>query len=369
MAISKHTIPVVKSESTDDLKAYIQLNTNEIDTQINSSPQITLSKAATRTRRPSTSRTGVSNTRKTSRSRKITNNNGQATTSSINQDDNIQQKELIAARIPPDIELAPAHASTPERNQFIFTEHVQTFLTAIQDGKAVELCFVDAENNPSRIFEPRQLIFDAFIKNWYIWGWDRRYNTERHHLLSLIAQANIIEGLGRTAPIACAYKSNASANLIGGLLGGDIMRVKVILLKQWIYAVRQAPMPFLEFKIEDIEDGKAQVTFIATDLRAVGRWVMQFGDGIQVLEPQRLVDRIKQVGLAWSGRSSLASHTIKATQYRQEHRQESRQDYHNDNKYDSLLERRTMEYNRQHHNRENLDSPKSNKIEIRTDRL
>ena len=363
MAISKHAIPVVKSESTDDLKVYTQLSTNEIDTQINSSLQITPSKVATQTRRSSTSRTGVSNTKKTSRPRKTTNSKEQVAASNINQDNNIQQEELIAARILPDIELASAPVT--EQNQFIFTEHVQTFLTAIQDGKAVELSFVDTENNPSRIFEPRQLIFDAFIKNWYIWGWDRRYNTERHHLLSLIAQANIIEGLGRTAPIACAYKSNASANLIGGLLGGDIMRVKVILLKQWIYAVRQAPMPFLDFKIEDIEDGKAQVTFIATDLRAVGRWVMQFGDGIQVLEPQRLVDRIKQVGLAWSGRSSLASHAIKAAQYRQE----SRQDYHNDNKYDSLLDRRTIEHNKQHHNRESLDSPKSNKIEIRTDRL
>ena len=29
---------------------------------------------------------------------------------------------------------------------------------------------------------------------------------------------------------------------------------------------------------------------------------MQFGDGIQIQEPQRLLDRIKQVGLAWAGK-------------------------------------------------------------------
>jgi hypothetical protein len=32
---------------------------------------------------------------------------------------------------------------------------------------------------------------------------------------------------------------------------------------------------------------------------------MQFGDGIQVLEPARLVDRIKQVGAVWAGRDRL----------------------------------------------------------------
>jgi hypothetical protein len=34
---------------------------------------------------------------------------------------------------------------------------------------------------------------------------------------------------------------------------------------------------------------------------------MQFGDGIQVLEPARLVDRIKQVGAVWAGRDRQAA--------------------------------------------------------------
>ena len=182
----------------------------------------------------------------------------------------------------------------------VLTDQARTILQAIQEGRAVELLFADPDTNPPRTFEPRQLIFDVFAQGWYIWGWDRRYNAERHHLLSLVAQVNPVEGMGRAAQ--GPYKDGTPANLIGGWLGGDPIHVKAVLLKQWIFAVRQAPAPFPEFAIEDLEEGKAQVSFTATDLRAITRWVMQFGDGIQIQEPQRLLDRIKQVGLAWAGK-------------------------------------------------------------------
>ena len=199
---------------------------------------------------------------------------------------------------------AAAGAANGGRSALV-SDQARAVLQAIQEGRAVELLFADAESNPPRTFEPRQLIFDTFAKGWYVWGWDRRYNAERHHLLSLIAQVNPVEGMGRAAQ--GPYKEGTPANLIGGWLGGEPIHVKAILLKQWIFAVRQAPAPFPDFTIEDLEEGKAQVTFTATDLRAITRWVMQFGDGIQVLEPQRLLDRVKQVGLAWAGKNAPAA--------------------------------------------------------------
>jgi predicted DNA-binding transcriptional regulator YafY len=200
----------------------------------------------------------------------------------------------------PEPPAAPA-AAAPEP----LGAQAQAVLQAIREGRAVELLFVDPEVNPPRTFEPRQLIFDTFARDWYVWGWDRRYNAERHHLLGLVAQVNPVEGMGRAAQ--GPYKEGTPANLIGGWLGGEPIRVKVVLLKQWIFAVRQAPAPFPEFTLEDQEEGKALVSFVATDLRAITRWAMQFGDGIQVLEPQRLLDRIKQVGLAWAGKSGQAA--------------------------------------------------------------
>ncbi len=83
--------------------------------------------------------------------------------------------------------------------------------------------------------------------------------------------------------------------------------MKASLLKQWVFAVKQAPPAFPHFKLEEQGDGQALVTFTATDLRAIARWAMQFGDGIQVLEPARLVDRIKQVGAVWAGRERQAA--------------------------------------------------------------
>lgn len=173
-------------------------------------------------------------------------------------------------------------------------------LTAIHTGSALEFIFENGDANPPRTFEPRMLSFDALSRAWYAWGWDRRYNAERHHRLDLLKEINPVEGLGRAAQ--GPFKEGTPANLIGGWLGGEPIPVKAVLMKQWIFAVKQAPPPFPEFRMEDIEDGKALVTFTATDLRAIARWCMQFGEGIQVQEPQRLVDRIKQVGVTWGGK-------------------------------------------------------------------
>lgn len=176
---------------------------------------------------------------------------------------------------------------------------------ALVQGKALEFIFIDGDTNPARTFEPRSLTFDALAQAWFVWGWDRRYNAERHHRLDLLKEINDVEGLGRAAQ--GPYKEGTPANQIGGWLGGEPIPVKAVLMKQWIFAVKQAPPPFPAFTMEDAEDGKATVSFTATDLRAIARWCMQFGDGLQVLEPQRLVDRIKQVGVAWGGKPAPAA--------------------------------------------------------------
>ena len=218
------------------------------------------------------------------------------------------------------------------------TDQALAVLQAIHAGMAVELVFQDPDSNPPRTFEPRQLTFDALAKAWFVWGWDRRYNAERHHRLDLVAQVTPVEGVGRAAQ--GPYKDGTPANLIGGWLGGEPIHVKAVLLKQWIFAVRQAPSPFPEFKMEEIEEGKAQVTFVGTDLRAIARWAMQFGDGIQVIEPQRLQDRIKQVGVTWGGKPATTERPSAPpapaprpprpehghrSEHRAEHRSESRE--------------------------------------------
>ncbi len=190
---------------------------------------------------------------------------------------------------------APRPAASPE-----LTPLAQAILTAICEGRAVEFIFADAEANAPRTFEPRHLTFDGLSQAWYAWGWDRRYNAERHHRVDLLAEVNPVEGLGRAAQ--GPFAEGTPGNLIGGWLGGEPIPVKASLLKQWVFAVKQAPPAFPDFKLEDQGDGQALVTFTATDLRAIARWAMQFGDGIQVLEPARLVDRIKQVGAVWAGR-------------------------------------------------------------------
>ena len=152
--------------------------------------------------------------------------------------------------------------------------------------------------------------------------------------------------------------------------------MKAVLLKQWIFAVRQAPAPFPDFTIEDLEEGKAQVTFTATDLRAITRWVMQFGDGIQVLEPQRLQDRVKQVGLAWAGKNAPAAAPAQApapaqpprpAPQRQEPRSEPRPEFRAEHRQEHRHESRPEPAPERKH--ESSKPAKPGKFEIRIDRL
>lgn len=255
--------------------------------------------------------------------------------------------------------IIPMSAPVPEP---VFGGHLGTVLAAVREGKAVELIFLDPDANPPRTFEPRQVIFDVFTQAWFIWGWDRRYNAERHHRVDALAEANLVEGPGRAAQ--GPFAEGTPANQIGGWRGGEPILVKAQLQKQWVFAVRQAPAAFPDFVMEEGEDGKAAVSFTATDLRAIARWVMQFGDGITVLEPQRLVDRVRQVAQAWGAKVPTPALTPKPEPVREEPRQRSRPE----------PVHRAKERDREHprekeHQRESEAPAKNPRIEIRLDRL
>jgi len=272
---------------------------------------------------------------------------------------------------------APKKASVA-KSEPTFTPNAQKVMEAIAQGRAIELIFVDGDANPPRTFEARQLIFDVFTGSWFAWGWDRRYNAERHHCLDLLAEINPVEGAGRSAQ--GPYPEGTPANQIGGWRGGEPIPVKAVLQKQWIFAVKQSPAPFPDFQLEDIEDGKAQVTFTGTDLRAIARWCMQFGDGILVLEPQRLVDRIKQVGTSWAGKTAqtpapLPPKAQPRPEPRQEPRHEPRPEPRHESRPEPRHETRRPEAPRKEYreNREakETEAPKGKpgRVEIRIERL
>jgi predicted DNA-binding transcriptional regulator YafY len=240
---------------------------------------------------------------------------------------------------------------------------VEALLAAIREGRAVEFIFADADTNAPRTFEPRQLTFDALAQAWYVWGWDRRYNAERHHRVDLLAEVNDVEGVGRAAQ--GPYAEGTPANQIGGWLGGEPITVKATLLKQWVFAVKQAPPAFPHFKLEEQGDGQAVVTFTATDLRAIARWAMQFGDGIQVLEPARLVDRIKQVGAVWAGRERQAAAPAPKPASRPEPRPEP-EPRRQEPRHHAEAKAETRPEPKPHREREREESPKgkAGKVEI-----
>jgi predicted DNA-binding transcriptional regulator YafY len=256
------------------------------------------------------------------------------------------------------------------------TPHAQKVMEAIAEGRAIELVFQDGDSNPPRTFEPRQLIFEVFTGSWFAWGWDRRYNAERHHCLDLLAEINAVEGMGRSAQ--GPYPEGTPANQIGGWRGGEAIPVKAVLQKQWIFAVKQSPAPFPDFRLEDIEEGKAQVSFVGTDLRAIARWCMQFGDGIQVLEPQRLVDRIKQVGISWAGKAAQAltpQPPAKAQHPKPEPRHEPRPEPRHEVRPEPRHEARRPEAPRKEYREsreaKESDAPKAKpaRVEVRIERL
>lgn len=253
---------------------------------------------------------------------------------------------------------APAKKAAKAAGPASLTPHAAAILSAISEGRAVEFIFEDAEANAPRTFEPRQLIFDTLAQAWFAWGWDRRYNAERFHRLDLLKEINPVEGVGRNAQ--GPYKEGAAGNLIGGWLGGEPIPVKVTLHKQWVFAVKQAPPAFPDFKIEEKEEGKAAVSFTATDLRAIARWVMQFGDGVTVVEPPRLLDRIRQAAMAWGAKlpAPKAAPAPPTPAPKAEPRQERHEPRHHD-------EPRRREHHEERAPKEHKDS----KLEVRIERL
>ncbi len=257
----------------------------------------------------------------------------------------------------------PAPQKPAKAEAAVLTPHAAAILSAISEGRAVEFIFEDADANAPRTFEPRQLVFDALAQAWFAWGWDRRYNAERFHRLDLLKEINAVEGVGRSAQ--GPYTEGTPGNQIGGWLGGDAIAVKVLLHKQWVFAVKQAPPAFPDFKLEEKEEGKALASFTATDLRAIARWVMQFGDGVTVQEPARLLDRIRQAATAWGAKlpaPKAAPVPPPPPAPRPEPRHEHRESRHHD-------EPRRDEPRRREHHEDRDRAPKDSKVEIRVERL
>ena len=68
---------------------------------------------------------------------------------------------VVAAPVPqPAPERVPGSATLPPL--------VEAILLAIQEGRAVEFLFADADANAPRTFEPRHLLFDALSQAWYV---------------------------------------------------------------------------------------------------------------------------------------------------------------------------------------------------------
>jgi len=268
-----------------------------------------------------------------------------------------------AKAVEPAPEAAPKKSATKKAaksDPASLTPHAAAILSAISEGRAVEFIFEDETANAPRTFEPRQLVFDALAQAWFAWGWDRRYNAERFHNLNLLKEINAVEGVGRSAQ--GPYAEGTPGNQIGGWLGGDAIAVKVLLHKQWVFAVKQAPPAFPAFHLEDKEECKALVSFTATDLRAIARWVMQFGDGVTVQEPARLLDRIRQAATAWGAKlpapkvAPVPPAPAPRPEPRHEHR-EHREPRHHE------------EPRRREHHEDRDRGPKDSKIEVRVERL
>jgi predicted DNA-binding transcriptional regulator YafY len=254
------------------------------------------------------------------------------------------------------------------------TPHAEKILRAISENKAVELIFLNAGAFAPRNFEPRSLSFDSLEQAWFVWGWDRRYNADRHHRLDTLAEIKLVNGLGRSAQ--GPFPDHTPPNHIGGWLGGDPITVVALLSKQWSYSVRQAPAPFPTFVVTDAEDGRVRVSFTATDFRAISRWCMQFGDGIQVVEPNRLLEKLKQVGTTWGAKpqaSQVPQHTQPphpTASSKNKHSEPS----HNKSEHDSLTEviKHQASHERHHQKFEEADTkskPSHQRVEVRVERL
>jgi predicted DNA-binding transcriptional regulator YafY len=132
---------------------------------------------------------------------------------------------------------------------------------------------------------PHSLVYDTWSGGTFLLGWEPEKCRPEQYRLERMEEASCSDDLGIVTDTT-AMERFSRYHFGGRVDRGEPMEFKVLILDQvWAQAIREAPPSLPDFVYTIDANGIMVVGFKATEFRAPGRWVLQFGPHAEALEP------------------------------------------------------------------------------------
>lgn len=173
---------------------------------------------------------------------------------------------------------------------------LEPILKALEQGRALELEYDSASSRQTATYEvvPYALTHDLFSGGAFLLAWDSTRNRIAHFRLGRIQKARSL----RIANVPDKAQMEQSARFQVGGWTSDAAPFTIqacISGTGWVQALKEAPPALPGFRSEPDAAGEStRVTFQANHAAGASRWLLQFGEACEVLEPEWLRTDIRQ---------------------------------------------------------------------------
>lgn len=173
---------------------------------------------------------------------------------------------------------------------------LEPILKALQGPKGLEVDYqAPGARKPARHeVVPYALTHDLFSGGTFLLAWEPSKKRAIHLRLSRIAKAKPLRAASIPDP---SLLERAATYQIGGWTTTEepfVVKVRVD-GEPWVLALKEAPPVLPDFSCTPAKDGaSATVSFKANHANGALRWVLQFGEAAEVLEPKALRQEMKQ---------------------------------------------------------------------------
>lgn len=160
---------------------------------------------------------------------------------------------------------------------------IETIHHAIERKRIIEFYYVSPSGSGKRTVEPYYLIFEWSW--WYVWGWCASRNDFRLFKLSRITDLAVGDPFyGHPVP----YPDLSTEKVFPSRY-----QVRAIVQQQYRWRLLE---DFGADSFVEQPDGTLRFSFGFTDVESIKGWVLSYGDGMELLEPNEVREDLGQFG-------------------------------------------------------------------------
>lgn len=171
------------------------------------------------------------------------------------------------------------------------SERIELIHGAIEGKYHLNFHYSSPTGESDRTMEPYFLIFEW--SNWYVWGWCGLRQDFRLFKLNRMTDIHIGETFtGRAVP----YPDLSTEHVFP-----YHYHVKAIIQPEYRFRILE---DYGEDSFQEQEDGTLLFSYGFTDIENIKSWILSFGEGIELLEPEGLRDELRLFGMQLIARYS-----------------------------------------------------------------